>query len=458
MAYLDRRGLGREIARRFELGYAPNERTALRRAFWPRVLRGPLLAAGLLAQADGGGEGFDRFRHRIMFPIADERGQIVGFGGRALGDARAKYLNTSETELFHKGELLYNLHRAAKPARERREVVLAEGYMDVIALAQAGLGHAVAPSARRLPSGSWRCSGGWPRRRSSASTATVPASPRRLRAAERALPLMRGGQTLRFAVLPDGEDPDSYLRRHGAEALTAVLSKAHTLSRMIWRLETQGRRFDEPEARAALSRRLRGLAQLAGDPDLRTSLLDQFRTLQQELVAATAPVAARSETPAGEAFRLGGRRAGAARGRHLAAGDQPRGAAAAAGAAPSRMAAGSRGGVRATAAVRPAPGTACGRKSSRGSWRPAILTRGHSSATSCDTVLGHSWISSPPTSRRRPRPPTKRTMQPIVRAGATCWPPLGTARHSIGSDQPRMSCALATGRRSTVGLIDWIVY
>ena len=133
--------------RGFELGYAPNERTALRRALLAQgfTSRRPCWRPALLAQAEDGGEAFDRFRHRIMFPIADERGRIVGFGGRALGDARAKYLNTPETELFHKGELLYNLHRAATPARERREVVLAEGYMDVIALAQAGLGHAVAP-------------------------------------------------------------------------------------------------------------------------------------------------------------------------------------------------------------------------------------------------------------------------------------------------------------------------
>ena len=116
-----------------------------------------------------------------------------------------------------------------------------------------------------------------------------------MRAAERALPVMRGGQTLRFAILPDGEDPDSYLRRHGAEALASVLSKAHTLSQMIWRLETQGRRFETPEARAALSRRLRELARLAGDLDLRSSLLDQFRVLQDE--QAPRPRRGRRDTP-----------------------------------------------------------------------------------------------------------------------------------------------------------------
>jgi DNA primase len=283
-AYLLRRGIDRETIRRFELGYAPGERSALKRALLAEgFAEDELLAAGLIARAEDSGETFDRFRHRIMFPIADERGRIVGFGGRALGEARAKYLNTPETELFHKGELLYNLHRAQRPARERHEVVLAEGYMDVIALAQAGLGHAVAPLGTAVTERQltllWRLADA-PIVCLDGDRAGLAAA---LRAAERALPLMRGGQSLRFAVLPDGEDPDSYLRRHGAEALAGVLSKAHTLSQMIWRLETQGRRFDTPEARAALSRRLRGFARTAGDPDLRASLSDQFRALLDEL-------------------------------------------------------------------------------------------------------------------------------------------------------------------------------
>lgn len=281
-AYLERRGLSRETLHRFELGYAPAERMALKQALLGQgFTEAELLSAGLLARADGS-EPYDRFRHRVMFPIADERGRIVGFGGRALGEARAKYLNTADTELFHKGELLYNLHRAARPARDRREVILAEGYMDVIALAQAGLDHAVAPlgtavTERQLAS-LWRlaeapivCLDG--------DRAGLAAA---FRAAERALPLMRGGQTLRFAILPDGEDPDSYLRRYGAEALTVVLSKAHSLSQMIWRLETQGRRFATPEARAALAGRLRGLARLASEPELRRQLVDQFKALLDE--------------------------------------------------------------------------------------------------------------------------------------------------------------------------------
>lgn len=296
-AYLERRGLGREVARRFELGYAPQARTGLKQALLGQgFAEAELMAAGLLAQSEDG-QTFDRFRHRVMFPIADERGRIVGFGGRALGEARAKYLNTSDTDLFHKGELLYNLHRAAGPARQQRTIVLAEGYMDVIALAQAGLEHAVAPlgtavTERQLQT-LWRfadapivCLDG--------DRAGLAAA---LRAAERALPLMRGPQSLRFAVLPDGEDPDSYLRRHGAEALAGVLSKAHTLSQMIWRLETQGRRFDTPEARAALASRLRNVTRLASDPDLRRSLWDQFRALMEDLAPRPTRRAARGPAP-----------------------------------------------------------------------------------------------------------------------------------------------------------------
>lgn len=281
-AYLERRGLGRAAVQRFELGYAPNGRTGLRQALLGQgFTEAELLAAGLLARVEEG-QPHDRFRHRLMFPIADERGRPVGFGGRALGEARAKYLNTADTELFHKGELLYNLHRAAQPARERREIVLAEGYMDVIALTEAGIGQAVAPLGtavtERQLARLWKlaptpivCLDG--------DQAGLAAA---MRAAERALAVMQGGQGLRFAILPDGEDPDSYLRRHGADALTEVLSKAHTLSQMIWRLETQGRRFDTPEARAGLSARLRTLCRLAADRDLRRGLAEQFRVLLDE--------------------------------------------------------------------------------------------------------------------------------------------------------------------------------
>ena len=223
--------------------------------------------------------------------------------------------------------------------------------MDVIALTQAGIAHAVAPlgtavTERQLAS-LWRmaeapvvCLDG--------DRAGLAAA---MRAAERALPVMRGGQTLRFAILPDGEDPDSYLRRHGAEALASVLSKAHTLSQMIWRLETQGRRFETPEARAALSRRLRELARLAGDPDLRSSLLDQFRVLQDE--QAPRPRRGRRDTPA-QSLDLGWSGSIPAGGGNLAARERPGG-----GASPASAAA-----------------SASGSKATRRSWRSCSFAIG----------------------------------------------------------------------------------
>jgi DNA primase len=289
-AYLERRQVDRDLARTFGLGYAPDDGQALRRAMQDQgFAEAELVAAGLLAAPeDGSGRAaYDRFRHRVVFPIADERGRVVGFGGRALGEARAKYLNTPETALFRKGELLYNFHRAAPAARERREIVLAEGYMDVIALARAGIPNATAPLGTAVTEPQlrllWRhadaplvCLDG--------DRAGLAAA---LRAAERALPLMPAGKSLRFALLPEGEDPDSYVARHGAAAMGEVLGRAHSLSQLVWRLETQAgaARFDTPEAQAGLRRRLREFAKLAADHDLRASLESGF----QELVDAAFP-------------------------------------------------------------------------------------------------------------------------------------------------------------------------
>ena len=310
LAYLERRGVDRATASTFELGYAPNDGQSLRQALRSQGFAdAELIAAGLVKEGEDR-EPYAHFRNRLMFPIADERGRLVGFGGRALGEARAKYLNTPETEIFHKGELLYNLPRAKASARERRELVLAEGYMDVIALAQAGIatgGGAAGHGGDRAPACQlWRlaeapivCLDG--------DAAGLAAA---MRAAERALPVMRGGQTLRFVVLPDGDDPDSYLRRHGPDALAGLLSKAHTLSQMIWQLETQGRRFDTPEARAALSRRLRTLARWPAMPTCASSLLDQFRSLQGSAARRAAQRGQKGPRTRGE--RLGGRRAGPA--------------------------------------------------------------------------------------------------------------------------------------------------
>ena len=212
-AYLAGRGLDRDTILRFGLGYAPDDRTALKRALqaegYPETT---LLEAGLLTRPDDGDASYDRFRQRVMFPIQDRRGRVVGFGGRALGEARAKYLNTAETPLFHKGELLYGLALARPAVRERGTVVVAEGYMDVIALAQAGFANAVAPLGTAVTEAQlallWQLA--------DEPVVCLDGDEAGLRAAhrliERALPLLKPGKSLRFALLPAGQDPDSLLR------------------------------------------------------------------------------------------------------------------------------------------------------------------------------------------------------------------------------------------------------
>jgi DNA primase len=261
--YLAGRGLDAKAVARFRLGFAPERRGALKSALmetasqkdgrFPEKL---LIAAGLLAVPEGGGETFDRFRGRIVFPIADRRGRVIGFGGRGLGDVKPKYLNSPETALFHKGRTLYNLAGALPAARERGEVIVAEGYIDVIALDQAGYPNAVAPLGTALTEDQmnelWRlcdepylCFDG-----DEAGLRAAGA------AAERALPLLKPGKSLRFVMLPGGEDPDSLLRKEGPEAIAKAVEAAWPLSRMIWAIETTGRPLDTPERRAQLRQSL----------------------------------------------------------------------------------------------------------------------------------------------------------------------------------------------------------
>ena len=275
--YLAGRGLEAGIVERFRLGFAPDRRTALRDALTARGIdEETLVEVGLVIRPEGGGDAFDRFRDRVMFPIWDRRGRVVAFGGRALGEARAKYLNSPETPLFHKGSVLYGLHLARPAARERGTVLVAEGYMDVIALAAAGFENAVAPLGTALTEEQiaelWRLApepvlcldgdeAGW---RAA------------LRAAERCLPLLRPGHSLRFAPLPEGDDPDSLVRSKGAAAMHEVVESALPLHEVLWRKEVEGRSFETPERRAALRQRLRALAGTVGDPDLRGFYGDHF--------------------------------------------------------------------------------------------------------------------------------------------------------------------------------------
>jgi len=267
-AYLEKRGLAPATVADFRLGLAPAGRALLKQALIAKGFDETLLAeAGLLIVPEDGGESFDRFRNRLMFPIRDRRGRVIAFGGRALDDAPAKYLNSPETPLFHKGASLYNLDRAQGPARTQAAIIVAEGYMDVIALAQAGFAHAVAPLGTALSEDQlrllWRlapepvlCFDG--------DSAGAKAA---WRAAQRALPLLQPGHSLRFALLPAGRDPDDLIRSEGAPAMQRVIEAAVPLVDLLWRNLTQTAVLDTPERRAGLEKEIfQMLGQIAHAP------------------------------------------------------------------------------------------------------------------------------------------------------------------------------------------------
>jgi DNA primase len=278
--YLARRGVPPALQQQFGLGYAPEARDGLVRALEAEgIAAATQVAAGLAVDPEDGGRPFDRFRHRLMFPIVDARGRLVGFGGRALGDAKAKYLNTPETPLFKKGSLLYGLDQASRPARDRKQIFIVEGYLDVIAMHEAGFANTVAPLGTAVGEDQlkllWRhaeepyvCLDG--------DAAGLAAALRMIR---RALPIMLGGQTLRFLVLPAGEDPDSLLHGRGRAAFDDLVSSAVPLSQMIWQAELNAAPATTPEQLAGLRRRLLEYVRLAGDPGLRDGLKGHFDDL-----------------------------------------------------------------------------------------------------------------------------------------------------------------------------------
>ena len=259
-AYLSERRISASTRQQFRLGYAPNERAGLMHHLDSKgIARELIIEAGLAYIGEGGGEAVDRFRHRLIFPITDRNGRMVGFGGRAMGNQRAKYLNSPKTPVFNKGHLLYGFTQARKPAHDAGTVVVVEGYMDAIALAQAGIRHVVAPLGTALTEGHlallWRladepvlCFDG--------DTAGYSAA---CRAMERALPVLVAGKSLRFALLDNGMDPDDIVRVRGASAMREMIERAIPLMDMLWQSRTRGRALETPERRAGLERELMSL-------------------------------------------------------------------------------------------------------------------------------------------------------------------------------------------------------
>ncbi len=258
LAYLHDRGLDDATIARFRLGFAPDGRAALKAALAPRGFKEDLLLqAGLIVRPDDGRDSFDFFRGRVMFPIMDRRGRVIAFGGRVMGDGQPKYLNSRDTPLFDKGRTLYALDKAREGVPKGSELVVAEGYMDVIALHAAGFAGAVAPLGTALTEAQIEAL--WKLAPEPIVCLDGDAAGQRaaLRAAERALPMLKPGFSLRFAALPAGEDPDSLIRHQGPAALGEILTRTRPLVDVIWESEVAGRPVDTPERRAGLADRLR---------------------------------------------------------------------------------------------------------------------------------------------------------------------------------------------------------
>ncbi|MDF3217865.1 MULTISPECIES: DNA primase [Mesorhizobium] len=278
-AYLRDRGLTPATQQSFRLGFAPDSRNALKEHLAARgVPKADIEACGLVRHGDDIPVSYDWFRDRIMFPIPDSKGKIIAFGGRALQpDALAKYMNSPDTELFHKGNVLYNFARARKALAKGGTVIAVEGYMDVIALAQAGFENVVAPLGTALTENQlellWRMAPE-PMLCFDGDKAGLKAA---WRAADMALPSVQAGRSARFALLPEGKDPDDLVKAEGPDAFRSVLAEARPLVDLLWMRETAGGVFDTPERRAELEKTLRELTSRIRDESLRYHYQQEMR-------------------------------------------------------------------------------------------------------------------------------------------------------------------------------------
>ena len=277
--YLASRGFSDAVIAEFGFGYAPDDKQAI----------GPgvgfedamLVESGMRIETEDG-KRYDRFRDRLMLPIQDARGRVIAFGGRILGqrDGVAKYLNSPDTPLFDKGRTLYNLHRAGPASRQTGRMVVVEGYMDVIALANAGIEDAVAPLGTALTERQIELLWRMVERPILCFDGDAAGQRAAMRAIQRALPLLRPAHSLAIVRLPSGLDPDDLIRQSGTKAMQDILARPAGLLDTLWQFERDAEPLDSPEAKAGLKARLMAHADAIGDPDIkalyRRELLDRF--------------------------------------------------------------------------------------------------------------------------------------------------------------------------------------
>lgn len=284
--YLRKRGLTDQIIQRFRLGFAPAGNLLKASMISDEAPESDFLGAGLMRKTDDGHRSYDFFRDRVIFPICDGRGRPIAFGGRIMGDGAPKYLNSPDTPMFDKRRTLYGLDLARKASYDTGRIIVTEGYMDVIALAQAGLYETVATLGTALTESHlvqlWKlvdepvlCFDG-----DTAGQRAVG------QAAERALPLLAPGKSLRFVTLPAGEDPDSLVSAQGPAPINALIENARPLAAVIWSLEAEGREITTPERIAGLEKRLEDRVMSIADRKVQFQYKSLFRQKLRELSEA----------------------------------------------------------------------------------------------------------------------------------------------------------------------------
>ena len=278
-AYLRERGISPAVQQEFRLGYAPEGRNILKEFLVSkRITADQMEATGMVVHGEGIAVSYDRFRDRVMFPIPDSRERIIAFGGRALSsDVPAKYLNSPEGDLFHKSNVLYNFAKARKSVHDQGQVIVAEGYMDVIALHAAGFSNAVAPLGTALTERQmlllWRLN--------NEPILCFDGDGAGLKAAYRSIDMVLGGlepgRSVRFALLPEGLDPDDLIRAEGPDAMAEVVKAALPLADMIWNRETSAGVFETPEKKAELEAKIRSVVALIRNDNVRRHYEQEMR-------------------------------------------------------------------------------------------------------------------------------------------------------------------------------------
>ena len=290
--YIAKRRISDAGQDRFEIGFAPDIRQGLFSALSAKGIAPDLIIdAGLAikpdAEAGKSTQPYDRFRGRIIFPIRDARGRAISLGGRAMDpNARAKYLNGPETELFDKGRSLYNMGPAREAAGKGKPLIVAEGYMDVIALSEAGFTATVAPLGTAVTEDQLRLMWRIHPEPIIALDGDKAGTAAALRVIDLALPVLEAGQGLRFAILPTGLDPDDLIKAQGAPAMQRVLDQAQPMVNLLWARETEGRNFDSPERKASLDKTLRAALARIKDVTIRSHYEAEIKRLTWPLFNA----------------------------------------------------------------------------------------------------------------------------------------------------------------------------